>query len=53
MDERRSVSVPFGPLFSRRGLSKVSQLAKDLASHMAQRELQKCGVRLLKASSSD
>ena len=28
MEERRSVNVPFGPLFSRRGLPGVSPLVK-------------------------
>jgi hypothetical protein len=32
VDERRSVNVPFEPLFSRRGLSKVSPLTQDLES---------------------
>jgi hypothetical protein len=53
VDERRSVNVPFGPLFSRRGLSKVSPLAQDLESQIAQIELDICSVRQLKACSSE
>jgi len=49
VDERRSVNVPFGPLFSRRGLSKVSPPAQDSESQMAQIELDICSLRQLRA----
>ena len=49
MDERRSVNVPFGPLFSRRGLSKVSRLVQDLELQTAQIELDICSMKQLEA----